>query len=292
MRSRPFIPILILGVMLGLGGLASPVAGQSSDTDSTWRPTATERLVRLPAGYLERAIEQDYQASGLARAIEDTGAQLRARAVGLSDLQALARTSVGAARDEVRHRALIEKRAYVDTMGRQLDLERERIETRVAVFERLLDEVERSDAPVTEQDQVLEANRAAALERFEGSRARIDMALLEGGAAERSTYATEYGKHADALRALSEAIDRHPMNAAPELDGKPLDRTAHLRQLLIAAETERALLEQRQLVVSYMARLVALDAMALADEMARREAAQTGRPEDRDLTLAVDAFVN
>jgi hypothetical protein len=26
--------------------------------------------------------------------------------------------------------------------------------------------------------------------------------------------------------------------------------------------------------------------------MARREAAQTGRPEDRDLTLAVDAFVN
>lgn len=292
MRSRLPFPTLMLGLSLGLGGLSSPVAGQSSDTDSTWRPAATERLVRLPAGYLERAIEQDYQASGLARAIEDARAQLRARTLGLSDLQALARISAGAERDELRHQVLVEKRAYVDTMGRRLALERERVETRVAVFERLLEELARSGPPLTEQDQALEADRTAALERFEDSRTRIDMALLEGGAVEQSTYASEYGRHADALRALSEAIDRHPMNAAPELDGKPLDRTAHLRQLLIAAETERALLDQRELVVSYMARLVALDAMALADEMAERDAARTGRPEDRDLTLAVDAFVN
>ena len=292
MKARPPFLLLLLGLMFGFGGLPSPVAGQSSDTDPTWRPAATEHLVRLPPGYLERAIEQDYQGSGLARAIEDIGAQLRATTIGLSDLHDFARMSVGAERDEVRHRALLAKRAYVDKMSARLELERERIETRVGLFERLLDELERSDAPVAEQDQTLEANRAAAFERFEDSRLRIDMALLQGGAVEQSRYATEYDKHAVALRALSEAIDRHPMNAAPELDGRPMDRTAHLRQLLIAAETERALLEQRELVVSYMARLVALDAMTLADEMAERDIAENGRPEDRDLTLAVDAFVN
>jgi hypothetical protein len=287
MIRKPLVVLLTFGVW----GLAFPVAGQSSDTDSTWRPAATERLVRLPAGYMERAIEQDYRASGLAQAIERTGAQLRERTAGLSELQAMARTAEGPERDELRHRVLVEKRAYVDTMARRLELERERVETRVAVFERLLDDLERSAAPVSPQDIALEANRTAALERFEDSRARIDIALLKGGAVERSKYAIEYGKHADALQALSDAIDRHPMNAAPVLDGQPLDRKTHARRLLVAAETERALLEQRELVVSYMARLVALDAMALADEMAERESVERGRPEERDLTLAVDAFV-
>lgn len=279
---------VVLAVSLGP---VRPVLAEPSD-DPVWSPAASERLVRLPSGYLERAIERDYSQSGLARAIGETAAELEDRSRGLAELQRAAREATGAARDELRHQAIEQKRRYVETMERRLLLERERIETRVALLDRLLAEIDRSGAGETEADARLRADREAALARFEASRETIDMALLRGGALEESRYAQEYRTHAAALRKLTAAIADHPMNRAPETDGRPLDRREHIRLLLAAAESERAVLDQRELVLAHMARLVALDAMALADEMAERAAVGRGRPEEHDLMLAIDAFVD
>lgn len=81
------------------------------------------------------------------------------------------------------------------------------------------------------------------------------------------------------------------MNTAPTIDGEGVDKKTYLRHLLTETETELALLDQRDLVVGYMAKLVALDAMALSDEVSEREAELQGRPEMHDVTQAVQLFV-
>lgn len=117
------------------------------------------------------------------------------------------------------------------------------------------------------------------------------MALFADGAAAESRYGAEYRRHAQAAEQLVAAINAHPMNRAPELDGRSVDRPELLRHLAAQAEAELALLDQRELVLAYMAKLVALDAMAMADEVDVRAAATGDRPEARDVSAAVGFFV-
>lgn len=84
------------------------------------------------------------------------------------------------------------------------------------------------------------------------------------------------------------------MNAAPVVDGRDLGKAEYLAHLIAEAESGLALLDQKDLVLAYMAKLVALDAMALADEVETRPqggATGAGRPPDlRDPSAAVGFF--
>lgn len=282
----------VLVILLAATWTTGALGAGPADGDATWRPAASERLVRLPAGYLERAIDRDFQGSPLATALDETGRQLADRNAGLGELQAAVEAAAGDERDALRQRFLEEKQAYLQLMGRRHDLERERLKTRLALYERLLIRLRReggvTDNPAAAQ---LAENRQAAQSRFEASVARVDMALFADGAAAESRYGAEYRRHAEALGELVAAINAHPMNRAPEIDGRSVDKREFLRHLAGQAEAELALLDQQDLVLAYMAKLVALDAMAMADEVDAREAETAGRPETRDVSAAVGFFV-
>lgn len=264
--------------------VADPVAG--------WHPVASERLVRLPAGYLERAIERDFQDSPLAVALDGADRALVDRNAGLGELQAAVEAATGDARDTLRQRFLEEKQAYLQLMGRRHDLERDRLKARMTLYDRLLARLQRdglaADDPAAAR---LAENRQAALRRFEASVDKVDMALFADGTAGESRYGAEYRRHAAAAGQLLAAINAHPMNRSPEIDGRSVDKREFLRHLSARAEAELALLDQQDLVLAYMAKLVALDAMAMADEVAAREAEVSGQPEARDVSAAVDLFV-
>lgn len=283
-----------------LFGLVWPAAARADDravgdptvADPTWRPVASERLVRLPAGYLERAIERDFQDSPLAAALDEAGRALVDRNAGLGELQAAVEAATGDARDELRQRFLEEKQAYLQLMGRRHDLERDRVKARLALYERLLARLQRKGAGADDPAAArLAGDRRAAQRRFETSVDKVDMALFADGAAGGSRYDAEYRRHAAAAGQLVAAINAHPMNREPEIDGRSVDRREFLRHLAGRAEAELALLDQQDLVLAYMAKLVALDAMAMADEVAAREAEAGGRPETRDVSAAVGLFV-
>lgn len=279
-----------LALLLALAA-ATPAAG-TEDPDTTWRPVAGERLMRLPAGYLERAIDRDFEDSPLAAALDDTGRALADRNAGLGQLQAAVETASGAERDALRQRFLEEKQAYLQLMGRRHDLERQRLKTRLALYERLLARHEREGAAAEDPAAArLMENRQAAQRRFAASVDKVDAALFAGGAAAESRYGAEYRRHAQAVEQLVTAINAHPMNQAPEIDGRSVDRQSFLRHLTTQAEAELALLDQQELVLAYMAKLVALDAMAMADEVESRDAEAGGRPETRDVSAAVEFFV-
>ena len=278
-----------------LVGLACASGAQADDTrpaDATWRPVASERLIRLPAGYLERAVERDFQESPLAAALDETGRALADRDAGLGELQAAAEAATGEERDALRQRFLEEKQAYLQLMGRRHDLERDRLKARLGLYNRLLDRAQREGLSADDPAAVkLAENRQQAQRRFEGAAAKVDTALFADGDAAESRYGTEYRRHAAALEKLVAAINAHPMNREPEIDGRGVDKREFLRHLAGRTEAELALLDQQDLVLAYMAKLLALDAMAMADEVAERDAEEAGRPESRDVSAAVGFFV-
>lgn len=275
-----------------IAGLAWLPTAHADDPSAAWRPVASERLVRLPAAYLERAIERDFQESPLAAALDETGRALVDKNAGLGDLRAAVESASGADRDALRQRFLEEKQAYLQLMGRRHDLERERLQTRLALYDRLLDRARRDTAADDDPAVArLASDRQAARQRLEASIEKVDTALFADGAAAESRYGAEYRRHARALDELVAAINAHPMNRAPEIDGRGVDKREFLRHLAARTEADLALLDQQDMVLAYMAKLVALDAMAMADEVAADEAATSGRPEARDVSAAVEFFV-
>ena len=282
-----------VALLTALAGALPAGAQEVGFADPVWRPVAGERLMRLPAGYLDRAIDRDFRDSPLAAALDEAGRELTDRSAGLGELQAAVEAAAGEERDALRQRFLEEKQAYLQLMGRRHDLERRRLETRLALYGTLLSRLQREDAGAEDPATVrLAEERQAAQHRFQASVDKVDAALFARGAAAESRYGAEYRRHAQAVDRLAAAIAGHPMNRAPEVDGRALDRHGLLRHLAAEAEAEMALLDQQDLVLAYMAKLVALDAMAMADELAARDPEAGDRPEIRDASAAVRYFVD
>lgn len=279
-------------LLIGLAAAPVAMADTAGSGSVEWRPVASERLMRLPTGYLERAIERDFQESPLAAALDDAGRALVDKSAGLGELQAAAEAATGPERDVLRQRFLEEKQAYLQLMGRRHDLERERLKAQRALYARLLGRIERDGAAGEDPAAArLAENRRAAQRRFEASVEKVDMKLFADGAAAESRYGSEYRRHAKAIDRLVTAINAHPLTQASEVDGQSVDKQDFLRHLAIRAEADLALLDQQDLVLAYMAKLVALDAMAMADEVADREVRSADRPETRDVSAAVGFFI-
>jgi hypothetical protein len=68
-----------------------------------------------------------------------------------------------------------------------------------------------------------------------------------------------------AIESLVSTINSHPMNAQPEFEGQPLSKQEYLRQLIAEGTSSLAVLDQEETILGYMAKLVALDAMALSE---------------------------
>lgn len=287
---------LMTGAALGALLLTAPQTGRAEPAE--WAPVASERLVRLPAAFLERAIDRDFDGSSLAEALRRKAEAIAGTASSLAERQAEAESAQGPDRDEARHRFLVAKQDYVTLMGARQDLDRRRVETRLALYRRLLSRIERAGDPAAAPDgAALAERRAAAMERFAGSVEAVDMKLFASATVEESRYAREYARHAAAIDDLVRAIAAHPMNAAPQVEGRAVGKAEYLHHLVAAAEADLALLDQKDLVLAYMAKLVALDAMALADEVDARAveersggAAGAGRVGLRDVTAAVGFF--
>ncbi|SDF87057.1 hypothetical protein SAMN05660686_02626 [Thalassobaculum litoreum DSM 18839] len=289
--GRAISALLRLAMLVGvLGGM--PMGAAWAEELPSWTPVASEQLVRLPIGYLEKAVDRDFRDSSLADALQDKAAAIEGTAASLGAMQAAAATARGALRDEKRHAFLRAKQDYVSLLGARHDLERQQVETRLALYRRLLARIERTGDPGGPQaPAALAGQRAAAMERFAASQASVDMKLFASATAQESRYGREYRRQAAAIADLARAIDAHPMNAAPQIDGRAIGKPDYLAHLVAEAETDLALLDQKDLMLSYMAKLVALDAMALADEVDARSRDTAGRPELRDVSAAVDFFI-
>lgn len=281
------------GILLIAMALAAAGAARAApDGGAGWSPASSERLIKLPASYLKKAVDRDYAKSGLAAAMAESENAVGLKHQTLQDLQAAMERADGALRVDLRHRFLAEKRAYLELVARGQTLRRKRARTKVKLYERLLAKLGYRRTAMTPQKVALVEKQQAALRRLDATSARVDTVFFRSSMGRESRYATAYAANLSAIERLVQAIGAHPMNDQARTDTAGLSKEDHLRGLIAAAEAELATLGQEASILGFMAKLVSLDAMALSEDVAGvegdgEETTETGA----GLTKAVDLFV-
>ncbi len=280
---------LAVGVHLALGTIGAALAETPS-----WQPSATERLVKLPSTYLNKAIDRDFAESELAVALNDTTTRIGLKSQTLADLQAAIEQAEGDVRTELRHQFLAEKREFINLMGERQELHAKRIRTKIRLYERLLKKLEGRGRAMSPAKAALMQKQEEALQRFENSVASVDLKLFNSTVEGESKYQKDYAKNMAAIEQLVQAIKEHPMNVEPEIDGQPVSKPDYLRQLIAQNEANLAIVDQEENILGYMAKLVALDAMALSEEVSGGEFADGVVGEDGEFSLSssVDLFIS
>ena len=275
LTRRALATVLLAATVLSAPpALANPI---------NWSPQSSERLVKLPPSYLKKSLDHDFQKSSLGEALSTTEEIISLKGATLSDLQDAIASSDGDVRLELRHQFLGEKRAYLDMMSERNALRRQQLETKRRLFEDMLAHLAR-DEDLSPAAQELIKNQDAAAERFERTYADVDRKFFTSTMATESRYAQQFNQNLQAIEQLVARIESHKMSAAPTAeDDLPMTRKEHLRRLSADVQAELSIIEQEETMLGYMAKLVALDAMALAEdgmdaELADSDAVQTLQP--------------
>ena len=278
-------PLVLAGALI----VAVPAAA-SVDAES-WNPVVSERLIKLPANYLKKAVDHDFAKSGLAAAIADSRQLSRLKTMTLRDLQSAIEAAEGELKIELRHQFLAEKRAYLELVARTQDLRRRQADTKIRLYGKMLDKLGARATEMTPQRAALIEKQEAAQKRFQSSIGAVDMKLFGSAAMSESKYSREYAKNMASIERLVAAIEKHPMNRRAEIDGRAVSKQDYLRQVIAEAEADIALLDQEETVLGYMAKLIALDAMALSDAVVAEGIAVEPPAEAASVNAAIDFFV-
>lgn len=268
---------------------ATPVLADT--TSPTWKPQSSERLVKLPAQYLKKSLDADFAESELGRVLRETDDRIRLKAQTLTDLRAAIERAEGDVETELRHQFLAEKKIFIEMMSDKQGLKRRRAKTQKRVLDQLLSRIQRDKRSMSPARASLVESQQAARQRFEGTVQNVDLKILESVSAQESRYAKEYAKNLAAIQQLVAAIEDHPMNR--QLVGQPgLSRRDQIRLMVADAEAELALVAQEERALGYMAKLVALDAAALAEQIeVTTEFAEVDSPDETTVESAIDFFV-
>lgn len=259
------LAMMLGAVFIGAGVLVGSAGAALSAPN--WTPQSSERLIKLPPNYLQKSIDHDFARSELGGAIQQSEENISLKGNTLGDLQNAIATADGDVRTDLRHQFLSEKRAYIHMMSERNDLRRKHLITKRRLFDDMLARLSAKDQEITPETEELIALQDQAAERFESALSKVDQRLFEVSDLEESKYSKQYSQNRAAIEQLIARIDSHKMNATPMSDnGVPLTRSEHVRRMIADVETELAVLDQEETILGYMAKIVALDAMALAEE--------------------------
>lgn len=306
-RTKPLRLILASTALVGCIGLgaATPTLAAQAVTGAqvgasdaivasapTWAPKSSERLVKLPPSYLKKSLDRDFADSPLGAALKQNASKIGYKGNTLADLQGSIEEAEGELRLELRHQFLAEKRAYLDLMADQIDLSRKQAKTRLKLFEKMLDDLAREKAADTPATRELVAKQTLARERMQSSLAKVDLKVFETATVSESRYAVKYGQNVQAIETLLSRINTHGMNQPLTAEGVEMTKEEFIRHMAVEAEAELALADQDDTILGYMAKLVALDAMALSEEAMDAELADSPLPGNAGPAKAVNFFMS
>ena len=285
------ITLLASSALVGAVLVSTPVLAAGPGTP-TWQPKVSERLVKLPPAYMKKSLDRDFARSALGQAVQDIEQEIALKTQTLADLQNAIGQADGDVLVELKHQFLAEKRGYIDMMRQKQDLQRKQVKTRHRVLERLLAKLNRKAGNKNPARQKLIDQQNAARQRFNASASTVDMNLFAEQNMPESKYSREYSKNLQAIQSLVAAIKSHPMNSQSDLDGENISKPEYVRRMVADAEAELALIDQETQILGFMAKIVALDAMVLSEEIADSDFADSDVTEPTDITSVVNLFVN
>lgn len=246
---------------------ASAVSLNSSASD--WKPVASDKLIKLPANIIEKRIQKDFQASAMAMRMVALDDDMQEKVSMIKTILQVMPELEGEAAQSQRFELLQYKSEYLDLLQESHNLHQSALEKKQDLYSNVLDKMRLQSGKISNNESYqIQQAQVAARQRMEKVIGQVDQSLMHIGLEEASPYTDEYSKNLNQIEKLKIAINRHQTNKSPSVNGVDISSEEYLRQLLMDVSTEQSLLDQEALMLSYMAKLVALDAQALEYEMA------------------------
>lgn len=236
----------------------------SAQPAAQWQPISSDKLIRLPANIIEKRIQQDFQASPMAMRIGELEGQMQLHISNIKSLQQSISASDSEDNVDQQFQMLQHKSAYLDLLQQSHALRQTAMVKKQKLYQRVLNKLQDKNNKIVGSDtyRMQQAQSTARL-RMEKVMAQVDATLSHAAVDNPSPYAAEYATNLAKISQLKKALAVHQGNASPSINGVEVSSQEYFRQLLMAVSTDQSLLDQEKLMLSYMARLVALDAQSL-----------------------------
>lgn len=260
-----FRTIMIATVALvGISQIQTTVA--FAEIDRQWRPQLSEKILLLPPKHMNDAIEQDFSKSGLAQNMTSVETQLSDQVSAIDQLKQHLSRYDEQEQIEARHQIIVGKKTYIELLGQQIDLKRERLHTKLGLLKRLDRNLSRDAAQQKAASDVAQL-QADAKSRIEGISSKLREQIALEPLTKETNFSKAFDKNMAAISALKDAIANHRMQSRLGLDSGAT-KADMLRQLMLDTEADLALIEIETELLGHMAHLLSLDAMALAEDVA------------------------
>lgn len=247
-----------LSVVLASYLLCAPVFANN------WEPIAAESLIKLPVNLIEKRIAQDFRLSPVSNQLLEIDNALNAKSQQISALNELLEQAQANEMIDERVDLVQLKSSFLDLMQEGQALRQQQLTDKMEVYQAVLAKMYESDTKHQDSKTYkLNVNHKAAKQRMQHVLSKVDAKLLSSGQHSESPYAKEFSENLSKIEQLKQAIAEHQANLAPVVDGREVSSQEYIRQLLMKSSSEQSLLDQEGLMLSYMSKLVALDAQAL-----------------------------
>ena len=256
--------IIVTVALVGISQMQTTVA--FAEIDRQWRPQLSEKILLLPPKHMNDAIEQDFSKSGLAQNMTSVETQLSDQVSAIDQLKQNLSRYDEQEQIEARHQIIVGKKTYIELLGQQIDLKRERLHTKLGLLKRLDRNLSRDAAQQKAASDVAQL-QADAKSRIEGISSKLREQIALEPLTKETNFSKAFDKNMAAISALKDAIANHRMQSRLGLDSGAT-KADMLRQLMLDTEADLALIEIETELLGHMAHLLSLDAMALAEDVA------------------------
>ena len=231
-----------------------------------WKPQIVEKMYVLPPKHLNKVLNNDFNKSLLAINLQNTDNKIKNRIEKISQLNSLLPGSSKEEGLEIQHQIIINKRDYIKDMNDLLIMKKEKLNTKKIFFKKIKKKFKGNSLKNKTTSNFLN-NKSTAIQRSQ----KLDFKILENTSynlSKRSKYFKQYQINKDAVKKLKLAIEKHPMSNKNILYKDPLNKVEAINNYVHEIDTEIAVLEMKEQMINYMAKIVALDAMSLAEKVA------------------------
>ena len=243
--------------------------GKADPVDEQWLPKTSERLIKLPAQILKKSINKDFKNSKLALGLGTNQELMKLKVQTLGDIRvALNKTQDEKLKTELHHQYLAEKQAYLELVAKNQRLRRAKASTKLKLYKTILKKLVYENGLQTRQNKKIELLHKTARTRFEKNIYKVDQHLLELRPVKKSKYDKKYAANSEAIQKLVNAINMHPLNKRTAKINSKYNKAELLREEIYELEATLAILVQEKQILGHMAKIVALDARALAESLA------------------------
>ena len=254
-----FFLIILVSSFYSLSSFANNNFGE-------WKPQIVEKMYVLPPEHLNKVLNNDFNKSVLAVNLRNTDDKIKTKIKKIKQLNTLLPAKTDDETMEIKHQIIVKKRDYIKDMSNLLIMKKQRLNTKQTFFKKIVKNINNKSYENKSKNKFV-INKNMALKRSK----KIDFKILESSTinfSKKSKYFDQYQINKDAVTRLQLAIEKHPMNHQNIILTNPKNKIEAVRNYLHNLDTEIAVLEMKEQMINYMAKIVALDAMSLAENLA------------------------